>query len=79
MLLVLALVVFVLQLSSSNPDISAISCDFEAYCAWQWGTGIPYGFRLVTGRETVRPITDANNDSFGEYSATTAKCPGGNG
>lgn len=66
-MLVLALVVFVLQPSSSNPGTSAIHCDFEGSCAWQWSTGTPYAFRLVTGKDAGQPKTDANNDSFGEY------------
>jgi hypothetical protein len=70
MLLVLSLVVFVLQPSNSNPNTSATSCDFEAPCAWQWGTGATYGFRLVTGQEAGQPNSDASNDTFGEYGAT---------
>jgi hypothetical protein len=72
MLLVLALLVLLLQLSNSKPNIPATSCDFEASCAWQWSTGIPYGFRLVTGQEAGQPSSDASYDSLGEYSATAA-------
>jgi len=67
MLLVLALVVLVLQASSSNPDRSATNCDFEVPCAWQSKVSTPPGFRLVTGPEANQPPTDANNDTEGEY------------
>jgi hypothetical protein len=67
MLLVLALVVLVLHASSSNPDISPTSCDFEVPCAWQWNATIAHGFRLVTGKEVGQPPGDANNNKLGEY------------
>lgn len=63
MFLFVALVVFLLQPFSSNPEKSDTSCDFESPCTWHWSRD----FHLVTGQKAVYPSADASNNSRGQY------------